>query len=97
MSPTRDAGGTRTPLVCAAAVLAVFVVTVTVLAVKAGANAAMLATIFIVVMAATACGLWGTAMAVRETHHHGHALMDPISDEHLAASGVDPLHRTPGV
>ncbi|HUI03309.1 MAG TPA: hypothetical protein VLZ77_07190 [Acidimicrobiales bacterium] len=94
MSPTRDAGGTRTPLVCAAAVLAVFVVTVTVLAVKAGANAAMLATIFIVVMAATACGLWGTAMAVRETHPHGQ-ITEPVVDEHLAASGVDALHRTP--
>ena len=97
MSPSldEDAGARLTPLVCAAAVLSVFVATVVVLAVKAGASVAMLTTIFVIVMAATACGLWGTAMAVRETHHHGHAHTDPFSDEHLAASGVDPLHTTP--
>ena len=89
-----EAGTRRTPLVCAAAVLTVFVLTVIVLAVKAGASVAMLTTIFVIVMAATACGLWGTAMAVRETHHHGHALTDPITDEHLAAAGIDPLHPT---
>jgi len=82
-----------TPLLCAAGVLTVFVVTVIVLAVKAGASVAMLTSIFVIVMAATACGLWGTAMAVRETHHHGHALSDPIDDEHLAASSPKTPHR----
>ena len=58
------------PLAYAAVVLAVFLTTVIVLAVKAGSGAAMLTTLFIVVLAGTACGLWGTAMAVRDTHDH---------------------------
>jgi hypothetical protein len=56
-------------LTYAAIVFAIFVTTVIVLAVKAGTSVAMLTTIFAIVLAATACGLWGTAMAVRDTHH----------------------------
>ena len=58
------------PLAYAAVVLAVFLTAVIVLAVKAGSSAAMLTTLFVVVLAGTACGLWGTAMAVRDTHDH---------------------------
>ena len=58
------------PLTYAALAMAVFVSTVIVLAVKAGTGAAMLTILFVVVLASTACGLWGTAMAVREAHHH---------------------------
>jgi hypothetical protein len=42
----------------------------------------MLTTLFIVVLAGTACGLWGTAMAVRDTHDHhlstDHHLVAPV-------------------
>jgi len=55
------------PLAYAAVVLALFVTTVLILAAKAGTSAAMLTVLFTVVLLATACGLWGTAMAVRDT------------------------------
>ncbi|MGA2520038.1 MAG: hypothetical protein ABSG81_04375 [Acidimicrobiales bacterium] len=68
----RHGNGRIRPLAYAAAVLAVFVTTVIVLAVQAGTDAAMLTTLFAIVIAGTVCGLWGTAMAIRETHPEFH-------------------------
>jgi len=70
---TRGGNGRTRPLVFAAVVLALFVATVIVLAVQAGTDAAMLTTLFAIVVAGIACGLWGTAMAIRETHGEHHA------------------------
>ncbi len=68
----RDGNGRVRPLAYAIVALVVFVTTVIVLAVQAGTDAAMLTTLFAIVIAGTACGLWGTAMAIRETHPELH-------------------------
>ncbi|HUY21114.1 MAG TPA: hypothetical protein VMV22_02115 [Acidimicrobiales bacterium] len=68
------------PLAYAVPMLVVFVTTVIVLAVKAGADAAMLTTLFAVTLGGTALGLWGTAMAVREIDGH----REPVVDRGLA-------------
>jgi hypothetical protein len=86
------------PLTYAALAMAVFVSTVIVLAVKAGTSAAMLTTLFVLVLASTACGLWGTAMAVREAHHHipsEHGIDLPEGDASAPAStpAPDPAAR----
>ena len=73
------------PLTYAALAMALFVSTVIVLAVKAGTSVAMLTTLFVLVLASTACGLWGTAMAVREAHHHVPSEHDIDVPEHEAA------------
>ena len=76
------------PLFYASAVLAVFLTAVIVLAVKAGTSAAMLTTLFIIVLAATACGLWGTAMAVRDTDDHTRPREASFDEEHLVKPGT---------
>jgi hypothetical protein len=74
-SPKEDRRRQRTPgvgdtpilIVVSSVILAVFVATVVSLAVEAGTGTAALATILLVAIAVTAVGLWGVAMAVRET------------------------------
>jgi uncharacterized membrane protein YdcZ (DUF606 family) len=77
-----DGPGRARPLVYAGVLLAVFVTTVIVLAVQAGTDAAMLTTLFAIVIAGTACGLWGTAMAVRDTDAHLPAAVERHLVEH---------------
>ncbi len=62
-------GGQRraVPLLYGLVMLAVFVVTVTVIAVKAGSSSAIVTAVVTVAVAGTAFGLWGASMAVRET------------------------------
>jgi uncharacterized membrane protein YdcZ (DUF606 family) len=81
-----DDNGRVRPLAFAAVMLAVFVTTVIVLAVQAGTGAAMLTTLFAIVVAGTVCGLFGTAMAVKETH----------ADRHAMAAHVVPARATTG-
>ncbi len=65
-------------LAYAVAMLAVFVTTVIVLAVKAGTDAAMLTMLVAVTLGATALGVWGTAMAVREIEGHREPAVDHV-------------------
>ncbi len=62
-------GGHRraVPILYGVAMLAVFVVTVTVIAVKAGSSSAIVTAVVTVAVAGTAFGLWGASMAVKET------------------------------
>jgi len=71
-------------LAYAVAMLAVFVTTVIVLAVKAGTDAATFTMLLAVTFGATALGLWGTAMALREIEGHRepvveHVLVEPTT------------------
>jgi hypothetical protein len=72
MSSVRE-GGRRNakPFVVASVVVAVFVLAVITMALRDGAGGAALTVLGAVVIAATALGLWGTAMAVRETDRIG--------------------------
>ena len=58
------------PLACALVMLVVFLSTVIVLGVQAGTGTAMLTTVVAIVAATVACGVWGAAMAVKETQAH---------------------------
>ncbi len=58
-------------LLCSCVVLAVFVMAVITMALKDGASGAGLTALVCVVVAAIAVGLWGTAMAVRESEELG--------------------------
>jgi hypothetical protein len=83
-SGTPAATARMSMLAYAVAVLAVFVTTVIVLAVKAGTDAAMLTMLFAVTLGAIALGLWGTAMAVREIEGRrepavDHVLVEPTT------------------
>ena len=62
-------GGFR-PLLYGVVTAVAFVTTVVVLALQAGSGAAMLTTVFVVLGAVVLCGVWGTAMAVRESEAH---------------------------
>ena len=64
------------PMAYAVPMLVVFVTTVIVLAVKAGADAAMLTMLFAVTLGGTALGLWGTALAIREIESHHERVLD---------------------
>jgi len=83
-----DHNGRARPLVFAAVMLAVFVTTVIVLAVQAGTDAAMLTTLFSIVVAGTVCGLFGTAMAVKETHADRHAMAAHVVSGRATAGRV---------
>jgi UDP-N-acetylmuramyl pentapeptide phosphotransferase/UDP-N-acetylglucosamine-1-phosphate transferase len=63
--PPPRVGGT--PILIVMFIPAVLVATVIVLAVEAGTSTAVLAAVLAVVIAVTAFGVWGAAMAVRET------------------------------
>jgi hypothetical protein len=63
-------GGTPVLIVVSSMILAVFVATVIALAFEAGTSIAVLAAILAVAIAVTAVGLWGAAMAVKETDSH---------------------------
>ena len=54
------------PILYGLAILAVFVCTVAVIAVKAGTSSAIVTAVLTVTVGGTAFGLWGAAMAVRE-------------------------------
>ena len=79
--PPGAGNGRVRPVVLAAVTLVLFVVTVIVLAVQAGTDTAMLTTLFAIVVAGIACGLWGTAMAIRETHGEHPALDAPAPNQ----------------
>jgi len=69
------------PLLIGLVTVAAFAVTVIVLALQAGTGAAMLTLVCVVVGALVLCGLWGTALAVRESEVHlssalGHELAE---------------------
>ena len=68
LKPGRTETGRLVPVVYAATVLAVFVTTVAVIAVKAGTSSAIVTGVVTVTVAGTAFGLWGAAVAVRDTH-----------------------------
>jgi len=91
-APDVRGNGRARPLLYAAVMLVVFVATVIVLAVQAGTDTAMLTTLFAIVIAGTACGLWGTAMAIRDTQAHLPHVMEHhlphVMERHLAE------HRT---
>jgi len=72
------------PLLYAAAVLAVFVGTVAVIAVKAGTSSAIVTGVVTVTMAGTAFGLWGASMAVRESGHPAPSLEDMRHEDERA-------------
>ena len=55
------------PVLYGVGILAVFVVTVAVIAVKAGSSSAIVTAVVTVAVAGTAFGLWGASMAVKET------------------------------
>jgi hypothetical protein len=55
------------PFLYGLAILAVFVGTVAVIAVKAGTSSAIVTAVLTVAVAGTAFGLWGAAIAVKET------------------------------
>jgi undecaprenyl pyrophosphate phosphatase UppP len=54
-------------LFCTLVVIAVFVVAVITMALRDGTNAAVMTALLVVAVAGIAVGLWGTAMAVKET------------------------------
>ena len=56
------------PVVYAFVILSVFVVAVTTMGLKDGPSGAAVTALLVVAIAATALGVWGTAMAVRETN-----------------------------
>jgi hypothetical protein len=60
-------GGTPILIIVSSMILAVFVATVIALAVEAGTSIAVLTAILAVAVLVTATGLWGAAMAVKET------------------------------
>jgi hypothetical protein len=64
-------GGTPILIVVSSLILAVFAATVIALAVEAGTGTAVLAAILGVAIAVTAVGLWGAAIAVKETVSQG--------------------------
>ena len=68
LKPEGTEAGRVVPVVYAAAVLAIFVTTVAVIAVKAGTSSAIVTGVVTVTVAGTAFGLWGAAVAVRDTH-----------------------------
>lgn len=59
------------PLVCAGAILASFVVAVIMTGVEDGPSAAAVTALVALALAGTVVGVWGTAMAVRETEELG--------------------------
>lgn len=76
------------PLLYAAAVLAVFVGTVAVIAVKAGTSSAIVTGVVTVTLAGTAFGLWGASMAVRESGHPAPSLEDVQHEDERAQEGA---------
>jgi len=68
-APASRRAGAR-PLVYALVTAAAFIATVVVLALQAGTGTAMLTTVFVAVGALVVCGLWGTALAVRDSEAH---------------------------
>lgn len=70
-SPSKSARRTVRPFAYGCMILAVFIAAVTVMSMKDGASGALLTALVAVALAATAVGVWGTAMAVRETHDVG--------------------------
>ena len=73
------------PRTYALATSVAFVATVVVLALQAGTGTAMLTTLFTVVAAGMVCGLWGTAMAVRDTEVHLPSALTGELAEHSAS------------
>jgi hypothetical protein len=59
------------PLFYAGVILVVFVVSVITMALKDGASGAVVTTLLSFAITGTAVGVWGTAMAVRETENFG--------------------------
>jgi uncharacterized membrane protein YhaH (DUF805 family) len=59
------------PFVYGCVFLLVFIATVVAMSMKDGASGAFMTALLAVVVAAMAVGVWGTAMAVRETHDLG--------------------------
>ena len=59
------------PLLWTSIIVVVFVLAVITMALRDGAGGAALTVLVCVVVAGTAVGLWGTAMAVRETEKFG--------------------------
>ncbi|MGD0381043.1 MAG: hypothetical protein ABSC30_13770 [Acidimicrobiales bacterium] len=66
-SAGEDEGRTVRPAVYAFVILAVFVVAVTTMGLRDGPSGAMVTALLSLAVAATAVGVWGTAMAVKET------------------------------
>jgi hypothetical protein len=60
-------GETPIFIVVSSMIVAVFVATVIALGMEAGTSTAVLAAVLAVALAVTAVGLWGTAMAIKET------------------------------
>ena len=72
MSSGRDGERRKVKLLlCSCVVLAVFVMAVITMALKDGASGAGVTALVCVLVAAIAVGLWGTALAVRETEELG--------------------------
>ncbi len=72
MGSVRQGGRRRVkPVLWASVALAVFVVAVIAMAFRDGAGGAALTALVYVATAGTAFGVWGTAMAVRETQELG--------------------------
>ena len=69
-TPERERRSIR-PLFYASVILAVFVVSVITMALKDGASGAVVTTLLSFAITGTAVGVWGTAMAVRETENFG--------------------------
>ncbi len=59
------------PRVYGCALLVIFVGAVATMAVKDGASGAAVTTLLAFALVTTAVGIWGTAMAVKETEHLG--------------------------
>jgi hypothetical protein len=69
-APQRERRSIR-PLFYACVILVVFVVSVITMALKDGASGAVVTTLISFAITGTAVGVWGTAMAVRETENFG--------------------------
>ena len=70
-SGPQDESRLSRPLVYAGAILAVFVVAVIMTGLEDGPSAAAVTALLALALAGTVVGVWGTAMAVRETEELG--------------------------
>ncbi|HEY5024515.1 MAG TPA: hypothetical protein VII76_06035 [Acidimicrobiales bacterium] len=70
-SPSKSARRNIRPFVYGCMILVVFIAAVTMMSMKDGASGALLTALGAVALAATGVGVWGTAVAVKETHDLG--------------------------